>query len=112
MPWWTETRAPPSIAVSSSSSTSSRYETGNAPGRDERVTAAELPPLDAGQSERDTLAGARALDRGVVHLHAADANLAAARARPRSTSPSAIVPDQSVPVTTVPIPCSVKTRST
>ena len=79
--------------------------------RDERIPAVELPPLDTGQAERDTLARGRALDGRVVHLHAADAHFAAAR-RNASVSPSPIEPDQSVPVTTVPIPLSVKTRST
>ena len=49
--------------------------------RHERVAAAQLAALDAGQGDRDALARLGALDRPVVHLDAAHANAAAARLR-------------------------------
>ena len=48
-------------------------------GRHERVAAVQVAPVDAGKTERNPLAGARPLDSGVVHLHGANAHLAAAR---------------------------------
>ena len=80
-------------------------------GRDEHVAAPDLRAFDAGKRDRDALARLGALDRPVVHLHAAHAH----RRPPgstRSSSPSPIVPDHSVPVTTVPIPRREKERST
>ena len=47
--------------------------------RDERVAAVQVAPVDAGQPERDPLAGGRPLDGSVVHLHRANPHLAAAR---------------------------------
>ena len=79
--------------------------------RDERVAAPQLAPLDARGARARRAAGLGALDRAVVHLDAADAHLAPPGSA-RSTSPSPIEPDQSVPVATVPIPRSEKTRST
>ena len=48
-------------------------------GLDEHVAAREVAPLDRGQVDRDPLAGFGPLDRGVVHLHRAHADVAAAR---------------------------------
>ena len=82
------------------------------PRRDQRVAAREPLALDARERDCDALARFGPLDRAVVHLHAAHAHVETPRGSTRSSSPSPIVPDQSVPVTTVPIPRSVKTRST
>ena len=48
-------------------------------GRDERVAAVQVAPVDARQPERNPLAGRRPLDGSVVHLHRANPHLAAAR---------------------------------
>ena len=61
------------------------------------------PALDADQVDRDTLAGFRALDLPIVDVDATDADPGPAGST-RSESPSAIEPDHSVPVATVPIP--------
>ena len=68
---------------SSSSATSSRYVTGNAPGRDERVAARDPVALDARERDGDALARLGPLDRAVVHLHAAHAHVEAARLDPQ-----------------------------
>ena len=78
---------------------------------DEGVAAPEGRPLDARQRERDALARVGPLDRLVVHLDAPYAHLGAGRLGAQLVA-LADRPDQSVPVTTVPIPCSVKARST
>ncbi len=56
--------------------------------------------------------GRRPLERLVVHLHAAHAYPPSLRAGSSSSSPRPISPDHSVPVTTVPAPRIVNTRST
>ena len=61
--------------------------------RDEDVAAPQLLPLDAGQRDRDALPCLGALDRPVVHLHAAHpyclaARLERAARRPRRPSPT------------------------
>ena len=50
-------------------------------GLDEHVASAKLVPLEAGQVDGDPLSGVGALDGVVVHLHAAHANDAPAKAR-------------------------------
>ena len=49
------------------------------PFRDERVTAREVAPLESREADGDALSCLRALDGRVVHLHRADAHLAARR---------------------------------
>ena len=51
--------------------------------RDERVAARELVSLDPGEVHGDTLAGFRALDVPVVHLHASHAHLESRRLDPQ-----------------------------
>ena len=46
-------------------------------GRDERVAAGDIFPLDAGQAHCDALARLGPLDLAVVDLHAADADASA-----------------------------------
>ena len=109
VPWQTSTRAP--SATSPSSATSRRKLTGYARGATSaspRVTA--TPSLGADR-DGDALAGLGALDRLTVHLDAANAHL---EARREDVEPIAggDVPDQSVPVATVPAPGRLKTRST
>ena len=80
-------------------------------GDDQRVPANDFAPLDPGEAHGDPLAGSGAVDVAVVHLHAANSY----RRDPGSTcssSPVPIEPDQSVPVTTVPIPRRENERST
>ena len=52
-----------------------------ASGGDERVAAAQLAPLDAGERERHSLARLCPLDRAVVHLDAPHPHVAARRLR-------------------------------
>ena len=78
---------------------------------DERVAAAQLAPLDARERERDALPRLGALD-GPSCTWTLRTRTSRPAGSTRSASPSPIVPDQSVPVTTVPIPRSEKTRST
>ena len=80
-------------------------------GCDEHIAASELGALDSREGHGDALSRLRDLDGLVVHLHAAHSHSARTGLDGR-TSPAAMRPDQSVPVATVPIPRSVKTRST
>ena len=80
-------------------------------GRDERVAPPHLAPLHSRQRERHALHGFGPLDRLLVHLDAPDAHVAARRLGAQHVALTDR-PDQSVPVTTVPIPRSEKTRST
>ena len=73
---------PSRIGASSVSATSSRYERGNAPGCDERVTAADLRRLDAGETDGDPLSGLRPAHRCVVHLDRSHAHVSALRLEP------------------------------
>ena len=78
-------------------------------GQAARACASVAPRGIAARSTPTRLAAtrwpaSRALDRLVVHLDGAHAHLAARRAPATSRSPAAIEPDQSVPVTTVPMP--------
>ena len=81
------------------------------PRRHERVAAREPAALHARQVDGHAPAGLGALDVLVVDLHATNANVEAGGLDAK-TSPEPIEPDQSVPVTTVPIPRRVKTLST
>ena len=116
VPWCTWTRRPRAsgrVPASRRTSTSSRY-----PRRrccisvDHHVPTLDVAALDSGEVERDSLSrlGPR---RATRHAPPPPAP-ARARRRARSgpPSPRAMLPDQSVPVTTVPMPCSVKLRST
>ena len=92
-----------------------RRRAGTRPGYPPGATSAsprrDLAALDAREAHRDALARLRPLDLAVVHLDAPHAHVAPAGSS-RSSSPAPIEPDQSVPVTTVPIPRSVNERST
>ena len=52
-------------------------------GRDERVAAADVAPLDARQVDGHALPGLGPSDRRVVHLHRADAHVAPGRLQPQ-----------------------------
>ena len=84
---------------------------GKGAGGDQRVAATHAAALDAREREGDPLTCLTAHDRLVVHLHATDAHPLAGR-RVKQLIVLRDRPDQSVPVTTVPIPRRVKTRST
>ena len=72
-------------------------------GRDERVAAAQLAPLDTRERDGDALAGLGPFD-GVSCTCTERMRTSRPPGSTRSSSPSATDPDQSVPVTTVPMP--------
>ena len=78
VPWCTLTRAPSAIGSSSFSATSTPVAQRERAGRDERVAAPQVVALDARQRDGDALARVRRLDRRVVDLQAAHADVAAA----------------------------------
>ena len=79
MPTSACTRAPSGIGSSSSTATSSRYETGYAPGCDERVAAPHLRALDAREADRDALPCFGPIDVAIVNLDAPDAHRSSRR---------------------------------
>ncbi len=81
-------------------------------GCDERLASGDLVPLDAREADGDALARLGSLDVPVVHLDAADPDVAAGRLEPKLVARRPIAPDQSVPVTTVPKPATENERST
>ena len=81
-------------------------------GLDEGVASAELSPLDAGKGNCDALPGfarRRLRDRGPGRCERAPRGPPGPRG---ARLPAAILPDQRVPVATVPMPCRLNTRST
>ena len=115
VPWWTWTRSP----CSGSSIAGAQLRVEQVRRASSSVAGAAPAHLratcsrdgDAGQVDRHPLAGLRALARLVVDLDAADAGLGVPRAAASARSPRPTDPDHSVPVTTVPAPRIVNTRS-